>query len=86
MASDLAPSNRASPKLDGNCLKLARQREPGAGLTDRLMDAAMADAGFKTNLFRFIDVFPSLRTAEQVHQHLREYLYQPGVRLPQCCN
>lgn len=53
-----------------------------AGLYDRLTAWAMADAGLKTQLFRFIDVLPSLRSVEAVAAHLREYLLRPGLRLP----
>ncbi|MCH2149277.1 MAG: proline dehydrogenase family protein, partial [Phycisphaerales bacterium] len=50
--------------------------------SDKLMDWAMQDEGFKVQLFRFIDTFPTLRTPEQVHTHLADYLSQPGVTLP----
>ena len=49
---------------------------------DRLIAWALKDPAFKTQLFRFIDVFPVLRTPESVHQHLVEYLRQPGVQIP----
>jgi RHH-type proline utilization regulon transcriptional repressor/proline dehydrogenase/delta 1-pyrroline-5-carboxylate dehydrogenase len=50
--------------------------------SDRLMDWAMKDRAFKVQLFRFVDAFPALRTPEQVHEHLADYLSQPGVKLP----
>jgi RHH-type proline utilization regulon transcriptional repressor/proline dehydrogenase/delta 1-pyrroline-5-carboxylate dehydrogenase len=50
--------------------------------SDRLMDWAMADEGFKDQMFRFIDVFPVLKSSKEVHAHLTEYLRQPGVKLP----
>ncbi|MEE2719269.1 MAG: hypothetical protein VX727_05760, partial [Planctomycetota bacterium] len=50
--------------------------------SDKLMDWAMQDEGFKVQLFRFIDTFPTLKTPEQVHEHLMDYLSQPGVTLP----
>jgi RHH-type proline utilization regulon transcriptional repressor/proline dehydrogenase/delta 1-pyrroline-5-carboxylate dehydrogenase len=46
-----------------------------------LMEWAMQDAEFKTQLFRFIDVLPSLRSASAVTRHLREYLSDTRVRL-----
>ncbi len=46
------------------------------------MHWAMRDPTFKVQLFRFIDVFPMLRTPAQVHEYLRDYLSQPGVTLP----
>jgi len=50
--------------------------------SDKLMDWAMEDEEFKIQLFRFIDTFPTLVTPEQVHEHLVDYLTQPGVKLP----
>ncbi len=40
----------------------------------RLLDFAMADPLFKADLYRFVDVLPSLETPEQVSDHVREYL------------
>ena len=50
--------------------------------SDKMMDWAMKDHEFKVQLFRFVDTFPVLRTPEAVHDHLMDYLTQPGVRLP----
>ena len=50
--------------------------------SDKLMDWAMEDEDFKIQLFRFVDTFPTLVTPEQVHEHLVDYLSQPGVKLP----
>lgn len=50
--------------------------------SDKLMDWAMEDENFKIQLFRFIDTFPTLKTPEQVHDHLLDYLTQPNVKLP----
>jgi RHH-type proline utilization regulon transcriptional repressor/proline dehydrogenase/delta 1-pyrroline-5-carboxylate dehydrogenase len=49
---------------------------------DQLVDRAMHDPALKVQLLRFIDVFPMLRTAEQVYEYLVEYLGQPGLALP----
>lgn len=51
-------------------------------LTDRLTRWAMADAALKTQLFRFIDVLPALRSSEEIARHAREYLLRPGLPLP----
>jgi len=67
---------------------LERARGHRAGLlsarfySDKLMDWSMRDRDFKVQLFRFVDAFPMLRTPEAVHDHLVDYLSQPGVRLP----
>ena len=50
--------------------------------SDKLMDWSMKDEAFKVQLFRFVDAFPMLRTPEQVHSHLVDYLSQPGVTPP----
>jgi len=50
--------------------------------SDRLMGWAMRDAAFKVQLFRFVDLFPTLKTDKEVYECLVEYLGQPGVRLP----
>ncbi|HEX3359205.1 MAG TPA: hypothetical protein VHS31_19655, partial [Tepidisphaeraceae bacterium] len=50
--------------------------------SDKLMEWATKDAGFKVQLFRFIDTFPTLKSAEQIHEYLVDYLSQPGVTLP----
>ena len=50
------------------------------------MDWAMADERLKVELFRFVDVFPTLRTAAEIDRHLREYFEQPGLRdAARCC-
>ncbi|MEN0019456.1 MAG: proline dehydrogenase family protein [Planctomycetota bacterium] len=67
---------------------LDRARNAQAGLRsarvyqDKLMDWSMKDQRFKTELFRFVDTFPVLRTPEAVHEHLSDYLTQEGVTLP----
>src|SRR5262249_52355181 len=54
----------------------------GAFWSDKLMDWAMKDAGFKVQLFRFVDAFPTLRSADEIHEHLADSMAQPGVRPP----
>lgn len=50
--------------------------------SDKLMDWSMKDEAFKVQLFRFVDAFPMLKTPDQVHEHLVDYLSQPGVTPP----
>ena len=40
----------------------------------RLMDWCMRDESFKTQMFRFVDVLPTLSSADDVVRHLSEYL------------
>lgn len=67
---------------------LAAARRHHAGLfsgrfwSDQLVQWAMKEPAFKMQFFRFVDVFPMLRTTKQIHECLVEYLSQPGVTLP----
>jgi RHH-type proline utilization regulon transcriptional repressor/proline dehydrogenase/delta 1-pyrroline-5-carboxylate dehydrogenase len=47
---------------------------------DRLLDWAMAHDDFRTQLFRFVDVFPACTDDEDVVRHLDEYF--EGMQLP----
>jgi len=49
-----------------------------AGFYQRLMDLSMRDERFKGQLFRFVDVLPSLRSSREVVQHLHEYFGENG--------
>ena len=48
----------------------------------QVLEWAMRDPGFKTEMFRFVDVFPVLQTPEAIGQHIREYLLRPGLAVP----
>ena len=48
--------------------------------SDRMMDWAMSRPAFKTQLFRFVDVFPALDGREDIARHLAEYF--DGVEVP----
>jgi len=81
--SDLEP---ATQRIGLEILQSARAHRDGRFSrrfwSDQLMQWSMKDPAFKTQLFRFIDAFPMLRTPEQIRSHLLEYLMQPGVTLP----
>ena len=47
-----------------------------------ILEWAMKDPAFKVDMFRFVDVFPTLKTKDQVTQHIREYLLKDGRELP----
>jgi len=49
---------------------------------NEMMDWAMADESLKVELFRFVDVFPTLRSRGEMARHLREYFGQPGLHTP----
>ena len=48
-----------------------------------LMDWCMAHPDLKTRIFRFIDVFPQLKSSSAVLKHIREYFPQSEDRIPQ---
>ncbi len=43
-----------------------------------IMDWSLKNEEFKTNLFRFVDVLPTLKTGGDIAQHLREYFEEKG--------
>ncbi|MGQ0637341.1 MAG: L-glutamate gamma-semialdehyde dehydrogenase [Planctomycetaceae bacterium] len=49
---------------------------------DRILAWAMADESVKVQMFRFIDVLPTLRTREAVTGHLQEYFEEVASHLP----
>jgi RHH-type proline utilization regulon transcriptional repressor/proline dehydrogenase/delta 1-pyrroline-5-carboxylate dehydrogenase len=52
--------------------------DPGS-LRGRLLDAALRDDALRTALFQFVDVLPSLESADAIARHFRAYLH--GRRL-----
>ena len=51
------------------------------GAYARVMEWSMQDPAFKTQLFRFVDVLPSLRSSAEIVRHLQEYLGDRAVAL-----
>jgi RHH-type proline utilization regulon transcriptional repressor/proline dehydrogenase/delta 1-pyrroline-5-carboxylate dehydrogenase len=51
------------------------------GFYGTLMDWAMRDEHFKTQLFRFVDVLPTLTSSGEVARHLQEYLGDEQLKL-----
>lgn len=49
---------------------------------DRILAWAMADESVKVQMFRFIDVLPTLRTREAITRHLQEYFEEVNEHLP----
>src|SRR5687768_16831518 len=49
---------------------------------DKILAWSMRDEALKVQLFRFVDVLPMLHSAEQVTEHLHEYLEDVRDRLP----
>ena len=51
------------------------------GFYGALMEWAMRDEHFKTQLFRFVDVLPTLSSSAEITRHLNEYLGDEEVKL-----
>src|SRR6266550_4899354 len=49
-----------------------------AGFYQRMMALSMRDEHFKVQMFRFVDVLPSLRRSSDILEHLEEYF--AGIR------
>jgi RHH-type proline utilization regulon transcriptional repressor/proline dehydrogenase/delta 1-pyrroline-5-carboxylate dehydrogenase len=85
-SSGLSPLERRTQQIGTDLLGLVRRQSSGPlsarFWSDRLMDWAMGNRAFKAQLFRFVDVFPMLRTSEQVHDCLMDYLDRPDLELP----
>ncbi len=65
--------------------KLSQQRRTSArpgSWRQGLMEWVMADPAFKVQMFRLVDVFPTLKDPELAHRVLTDYLTQPGVHPP----
>ncbi|HEU5449688.1 MAG TPA: L-glutamate gamma-semialdehyde dehydrogenase, partial [Acidimicrobiia bacterium] len=54
----------------------------GSWASERLLDWAMARGAFKTQLFRFVDVFPGCRDDDDVMRHLQEYFGDGSTPAP----
>ena len=54
----------------------------GRWWSGKVMDWSMKDPAFKVEMFRFVDVFPTLRSASEIARHLKEYFCRPGQDFP----
>src|SRR5919106_5251575 len=54
----------------------------GSWWSEQLLDWAMAKGAFKTQLFRFVDVFPGCRDDDDVMRHLQEYFGDGSTPAP----
>ncbi|MGB5987303.1 MAG: hypothetical protein WBG37_18505, partial [Desulfobacterales bacterium] len=50
--------------------------------TGKMIDFSMQNEAFKKEMFRFVDVFPYLKTPEAVARHLQEYFCRPDQDFP----
>lgn len=52
----------------------------------RIMEWSMKNEHFKTQMFRFVDVLPTLNSGSDVARHLKEYFAESGDELPSVFN
>lgn len=80
----------SDPALEAEIRRIAAEiAEGGAGedvgvfhlswWSERMLEWAMAHPDFKTQLFRFVDVFPACRTNADVERHLEEYFDEVDI-------
>ena len=85
----LAPDPAIEPSIQtiGERLFTLMEAHPVPGILSkkgayaRIMEWSMKDPAFKAQLFRFVDVLPSLHSSSEVVRHLREYLGDKAVEL-----
>src|SRR5271157_1702325 len=81
------PAIEAAVRKTGEELLRLMEAHPAPGILSkkgayaRIMEWAMKDPAFKTQLFRFVDVLPSLNSSAEVVRHLQEYLGDKAVEL-----
>ncbi|HEX7631115.1 MAG TPA: L-glutamate gamma-semialdehyde dehydrogenase [Lacunisphaera sp.] len=89
MSSFLTPDPKieAALRAKGEQLFALMDKQPPPALFSkkgayaRLMEWSMKDPVFKTQLFRFVDVLPSLNSSAEIVRHLQEYLGDKAVEL-----
>ncbi len=83
MADDVEPAVRAKARELFSLISRHKTSPLSSeAWQSELMDWAMADERLKVELFRFVDVFPTLHSATEIDRHLHEYFEQPGLETP----
>ena len=87
MAKYECPWEREVQELGRKIFDAVGEEKPSVFRKDywsgKVIDWCMENQAFKTQMFRLIDVLPSLKSSRQVAQHLREYLSASAVEVPQ---
>src|SRR3954467_7989040 len=89
MSSFLPPDPAVERRIReiGEKLFAAMEASPAPGIFSkkgvyaRVMEWSMRDPAFKTQLFRFVDVLPTLQSSGEIVRHLQEYLGDKAVEL-----
>ncbi len=89
MAADLSRNGSLEAdirELGERIFELAGQDVPSVfdsrWWSGKVMDWSMKDEAFKVEMFRFVDVFPTLRSAPEIARHLKEYFCRPEQDFP----
>ncbi len=84
-ALDRAVLDRATTALARHLAELGGEARSGivssSWWSERMLEWAMSHPSFKTQLFRFVDVFPATTGGDDVMRHLDEYLHG-GAGIP----
>jgi RHH-type proline utilization regulon transcriptional repressor/proline dehydrogenase/delta 1-pyrroline-5-carboxylate dehydrogenase len=81
------PAIEAAVRATGENLLRLMEAHPAPGILSkkgayaRIMEWSMKDPAFKAQLFRFVDVLPSLDSSAEIVRHLQEYLGDKAVEL-----
>ena len=81
------PAVEAAVRAVGEGLFRLMEAHPSPGILSkkgayaRIMEWSMKDPAFKAQLFRFVDVLPTLDSSAEIVRHLREYLGDNAVEL-----
>ncbi|HXQ80139.1 MAG TPA: L-glutamate gamma-semialdehyde dehydrogenase [Opitutaceae bacterium] len=81
------PGIEAAVRTVGEGLLRLMEAHPAPGILSkkgayaRIMEWSMRDPAFKAQLFRFVDVLPTLDSSSEIVRHLREYLGDKAVEL-----
>ena len=87
MENELDPENLESKirEFGSNIFELIGREQPHTFnrnyLSGKIMAWSMKQPNFKINLFRLVDVLPSLKSNRAIANHLKEYLQEPAAKM-----
>jgi len=83
--ADSTPTNSRITEFGRGVFRDIGQEQPSTFnknyWTGRIMEWSMTRADFKINMFRLVDVLPTLRSSAAVAAHVNEYLAAPGATI-----
>ncbi len=90
-SSSQGASMQASIKAKGETIFNMMESEGGSIFNKdwwygKIMDWSMKNESFKTQMFRFVDVLPSLQSSSEVSRHMKEYFSEGGEDIPSIFN